>query len=77
MPLQDTGGIGRTKASSAIMESNAEKKNFLDIVVLIRSIQRSEGNTDCFRKGLKDCDQLDCSWRQLCLEGYNDIEALR
>ena len=56
-----------TKASSAIMESDADKKNFLDITALIRSIQRSEGNTDCFRKGLTDCDQVDCAWRHFCL----------
>ncbi len=77
MPLEGTGAIRNTKASFAIMESNADKKNFLDITVLIRSIQRSEGHTDCFREGLKECDQFDCAWRHLCLEGYEDFEALR
>ncbi len=69
MPLEVTRALRNTN----IMESNDDKKNFLDITVLIRSIQRSEGNTDCFRKGLKDCDQLDCAWRHLCLEGYDDF----
>jgi len=72
-----TGARRKTKASSATMESNADKKNFLDIVVLIRSIQRSEGHTDCFRKGLTDCDQVDCAWRTFCLEGNDDFEALK
>jgi hypothetical protein len=55
------------------MESNNDKKNFLDIEVLIRSIQRSEGHKDCFRKGLKDCDELDCRWRSFCLEGHQAL----
>ena len=44
------------------------KKNFLDITTLIRSIQRAEGNRDCFQKGIVDCDQIDCRWRSFCLE---------
>ena len=71
------GSRRKKKVSTAIMESKADKNKFLDIIALIRSIQRSEGHTDCFRKGLKDCDQLDCAWRHLCLEGYDDFEALR
>ena len=46
-----------------------EKKNFLDIEALIRSIQRAEGSADCFRKGITDCDQVDCKWRHICLKG--------
>jgi len=34
---------------------------------LIRSIQRSEGNPDCFGTGVETCGQLDCSWRKYCL----------
>ena len=47
-----------------------EKKNFLDIITLIRSIQRAEGNMDCFQMGMIDCDQVDCKWRSFCLEVY-------
>lgn len=72
-----TGAGRKTKSSSAIMESNADKKNFLDITALIRSIQRAEDNMDCFRKGLTDCDQINCAWRHFCLEGNDDFEALR
>lgn len=44
-----------------------QRKNFLDITALIRSLQRSEGNIDCFRTGKADCDILDCAWRMYCL----------
>jgi len=43
------------------------KKNFLDLVLLIRSIQRSNGNSDCFRRGRVDCKDMHCEWRQYCL----------
>ncbi|HAA04895.1 MAG TPA: SAP domain-containing protein [Syntrophobacteraceae bacterium] len=42
------------------------RKNFLDLTALVRSIQRAEGNMDCFQRR-SDCDQLDCSWRSYCL----------
>jgi hypothetical protein len=50
--------------------NRSEKKSFLDIATLIRSIQRAEGNTDCFQIGMIDCDQMDCRWRAFCLEVY-------
>ncbi len=62
-----------SKASSANMESDNDKKTFLDITALIRSVQRAEGHTDCFREGLKDCDEVDCNWRSFCLEGHQDL----
>lgn len=35
---------------------------------LIRSIQKAEGNFDCFGSASDGfCDQLDCSWREDCL----------
>lgn len=44
-----------------------QRKNILDITALIRSLQRSEGNIDCFKTGKTDCDMLDCAWRMYCL----------
>jgi hypothetical protein len=44
------------------------RKDFLDTTALIRSIQRAEGNPDCFRQPQGGCDQLDCTWRNYCLE---------
>jgi hypothetical protein len=57
-------------ASSPRIGKRAEKKSFLDMVSLIRSIQRAEGYTDCFQMGMTDCDQLGCKWRSFCLEVY-------
>jgi hypothetical protein len=52
---------------SSIHVRNEKARNYLDIITLIRSIQRSEGNPDCFLKGNADCDQLNCAWRPYCL----------
>lgn len=49
-------------------KTKANKKDFLDVTEFIRSIQRSEGDPDCFRRPEGDCDRLDCSWRKNCLE---------
>lgn len=43
------------------------QKDFLDITNLVRSVQRAEGNPDCFRKAHFHCDQLNCFWRPYCL----------
>ncbi|MBW2604386.1 MAG: hypothetical protein JRE28_08740 [Deltaproteobacteria bacterium] len=57
-------------AASRHIRKRTEKKNFLDITTLIRSIQRSEGHMDCFQMGTIDCDQVDCKWRACCMEVY-------
>jgi hypothetical protein len=44
------------------------RKDFLDTTALIRSIQRAEGNPDCFRRAQVGCDQFDCIWRKYCLK---------
>ncbi|MBW1798441.1 MAG: SAP domain-containing protein [Deltaproteobacteria bacterium] len=49
----------------------AAKRDLLDMTALIRSIQRAEGNPDCFLKGGDDCAQLACSWRLYCLGREN------
>ena len=54
--------------SSSKSRPDANQKSFLDITNLIRSIQRAEGNPDCFQKGIVDCDQFGCKWRSLCLD---------
>jgi hypothetical protein len=74
-------GPGRKKEDLKIsslasdkMGSDAKKKNYLDMAALIRSIQRAEGHTDCFQKGMIDCDQADCKWHPFCLEGGPILE---
>ncbi len=79
MPVNNNNnlnGAGRQKAdirissaASAQIGPDAKKKNYLDMAALIRRIQRTEGHTDCFQKGMTDCDQKDCKWHPFCLEG--------
>jgi hypothetical protein len=48
--------------------SGAERPiDHLDIIALVRSLQRSAGLVDCFRTGVADCDVIDCAWRTHCL----------
>ncbi|MCM8797582.1 MAG: SAP domain-containing protein [Candidatus Omnitrophica bacterium] len=35
---------------------------------LIKTIQRAEGNFDCFGTATVYCDQFACSWRNDCLK---------
>ena len=35
---------------------------------LIKSIQRTEGNFDCFGTAMDYCDQVDCLFREDCLK---------
>lgn len=68
---KETGTL--SKASPVALEPETAKKIFLDITALIRSVQRAEGNSDCFRRGIRDCDQTDCTWRSFCLEGQQAL----
>lgn len=34
---------------------------------LIKDIQRTEGNPDCFGTATNFCDQMGCCWRSDCL----------
>ena len=39
----------------------------MDRTELIRSIQRAEGNSDCFATmHVNDCNQINCLWRADC-----------
>jgi hypothetical protein len=48
-------------------DKKCAENNFLDITHMIRSIQRLEGNFDCFGRACGYCDQLDCCWRPYCM----------
>lgn len=39
----------------------------VDIIAMVRSLQRAAGAMDCFRSGNADCDMTDCEWRTYCL----------
>ena len=49
------------------IDQRTPKKNYLDLATLIRSIQRAEGHTDCFKVGLASCNQMECKWRAFCM----------
>jgi hypothetical protein len=44
------------------------RENPPDLTHLIRSLQRIEGNPDCFRTAAGQCDRMDCAWRIYCLD---------
>ena len=44
------------------------KPDYVDLVNLVRSIQRAEGNIDCYRRGWQQCDRMSCFWRHHCLK---------
>jgi len=49
--------------SQDIKIGNMKKEN------IIRAIQRSEGNFDCFGTAVSgECDQMNCLWRKDCLK---------
>jgi hypothetical protein len=48
---------------------------FLDITALIRSLQRAEGERDCFRKDRKDCDDKGCAWRLYCMNRHSNTDC--
>jgi hypothetical protein len=48
--------------AKGIKVGNMKKEN------IIRSIQRAEGNFDCFWTAkIGECDQTNCFWREDCL----------
>jgi len=46
----------------------------VDIIAMVRSLQRAAGVVDCFRKGTADCDVINCEWRPYCLGSPSDIK---
>ena len=59
MNLKDVKEIAKNRGIS----SGKMKKD-----ELIRSIQKSEGNFDCFGTASSgECSQMDCIWREDCL----------
>jgi len=61
---------GKKTSESSDIKENCAVKDSIDITALVRSLQRTEGNPDCFRKAKGNCDQLDCAWRPYCLKDF-------
>jgi hypothetical protein len=66
--------IQRKRIKSANSRNKSVKDDFLDMTALIRSIQRAEGNPDCYRRRKENCEKIDCAWRSHCLEDYRKHE---
>jgi len=56
-------------------EGGALVENFCDLSRLIRSLQRLEGNPDCFGTVENACERTGCAWREYCLTplGRSDL----
>jgi hypothetical protein len=63
----EVGQLTRQVENELSRSDHRARKNYVDIIQLIRSIQRAEGKTDCFSK-LDCCEDMLCSWRPYCLE---------
>ncbi len=60
MNLKQVKDMAKTKG---IKVGNMKKEN------IIRAIQRTEGNYECFGTAINgECDQSDCLWREDCLQ---------
>jgi len=60
MKLPEIREVGKKKGV------NAGKMNKTE---LIRTIQRTEGNYDCFATPyVRECNQLNCLWREDCVK---------
>ena len=47
-----------------------EKEDWVDVIRLIRSIQKKEGEEPCFMTEKRfSCKKIDCKWRKYCLKG--------
>ena len=51
--------------------------NFPNLTHFIRSIQRIEGNPDCFGTAAGSCDRPDCLWREYCLKETQKETAVK
>lgn len=58
MHIQTIRSIAKSRGIKGGRQTKAE---------LIRTIQRQEGNFDCFGSANDYCDQLACSWRDDCM----------
>ena len=52
-----------------IAKRNGIKAGKMNKTELIRTVQRVEGNNDCFATPyVSDCNQINCLWREDCMK---------
>ncbi len=72
--FMNTPILGKEKGLSlrkvkVIAKSKGIDPNEMDMSDIIRTIQRTEGNFDCYGSADSgNCDQSGCSWRRNCLK---------
>lgn len=76
-PISGNPGPYRSNNQSETATRNADDSKHppngrVDVIAMVRSLQRTAGLADCFRKGNADCDDIDCDWRIYCLETSAD-----
>jgi len=47
-----------------------------DLVHIIRSVQRLEGNPDCFGTAYNTCSRRDCAWFEYCQEEVKKAQLI-
>ncbi len=52
------------------------KPDYVDLINLVRSVQRAEGNIDCYRRGRQQCDRMNCVWRDHCLKALDGFSKV-
>jgi hypothetical protein len=74
MTMQQRNSARLAQPASAMTELEKRYKNIsvrghslLDMTAMIRSLQRSEGEEDCYRRGRGICGRMGCPWRRYCL----------
>jgi hypothetical protein len=74
-PIQSKSEKEQPDGCIADFAGDIPQQRHVNITAMIRSLQRTEGYADCFRRGLADCDQLDCAWRQYCLDNTDSLTS--
>lgn len=66
-PSRTFTGPDKNIGENSSPKAGAPSHSLLDTTAMIRSLQRSEGVEDCYRRGRDICDQTECPWRLYCL----------
>lgn len=69
-PYRSSRASGKTTRSEPAEKPPAASQ--VDVTAMVRSLQRTAGVADCFRKGNVDCDDIKCDWRVYCLEAPSE-----
>jgi len=66
-PVSAVTGLDKGFRKDNAQNIGAQTQSLLDTTAMIRSLQRSEGVEDCYRRGREVCDHKECPWRRYCL----------